>query len=161
MISIPVMEAIPVRSGPFLLLYTPVVLRPAQKLQVWKMVCTSFNQTRHNTCQSRILKNDVIHVCMSYRVLPLTYQRSPSSHKDRKGSFMTRPTGKVPSYKNVIKRAYCLQQPACWHNTSKAVVACLGVGENQRAWRKTTASLYGTGKLCRHNKAQVQTHTST
>ena len=41
---------------------------------------------------------------MSYRVPPLTYRRTPSSHKDRKGSFTTRPTGKVPGYKNVIKK---------------------------------------------------------
>ena len=59
------------------------------------------------------------YVCMSHRVLPLTYWRNPFSLKDRKGSFRTRPTGKVPGYKNVIKRAYCLQQPACWHSTSK------------------------------------------
>ena len=77
-----------------------------------------------------------MYVCMSYRVPPLTYRRTPSSHKDRKGSFTTRPSGKVPGYKNVIKRAYYLQQPACWHNTSKPIVACLGGGENQRACRK-------------------------
>ena len=78
-----------------------------------------------------------MYVCMSYRVPPLTYRRTLSSHKDRKGSFTTRPTGKVPGYKNVIKRAYYLQQPACWHNTTKAVVACLCGGENQiGAWRK-------------------------
>ena len=28
---------------------------------------------------------------MSYRVPPLTYRRTPSSHKDRKGSFTTHP----------------------------------------------------------------------
>ena len=112
------------------------VLHPAQKLQVWKTVCTSFNKTLHNTCHSRILKNDVTPVCMSYRVLSLTYRCTPSSHKDRKGSFTTRPTSKVPGYKNVIKRAFYLQHPACWHNTSKAAVACLGGGENQRAWKK-------------------------
>ena len=44
------------------------------------------------------------YVCMSYRVPPLTYRRTPSSHKDRKGSFTTRPTGKVPGYKNVLKK---------------------------------------------------------
>ena len=65
-------------------------------------------------------------VCRSHRVPPLTYRRTPSSHRDRKGSFTTRPTGEEPGYKKkVIKGAYYLQQPACWHNTSKAVVACL------------------------------------
>ena len=43
-------------------------------------------------------------ICMSYRVPPLTYRRTPSSYKDRKGSFTTRPTGKVPGYNNVIKK---------------------------------------------------------
>ena len=76
------------------------------------------------------------HVCMSYKVPPPTYRRTPSSHKDRKGSFTTRPTGKVPGYKNVIKRAYCLQRPACWHNTSKAAVACLGVGKTREPGEK-------------------------
>ena len=38
----------------------------------------------------------------------------------------------MPGYKKAILRAYYLQQPACWHNTSKAVVTCLGGGENQR-----------------------------
>ena len=47
---------------------------------------------------------EAILYCMSYRVPPLTYRRTPSSHKDRKGSFTTRPTGKVPGYKNVIKK---------------------------------------------------------
>ena len=64
-------------------------------------------------------------VCMSHRVPPLTYRRTPSSHRDRKGSFTTCPAGEVPGYKKVIKGAYYLQQPACWHNTSKAAVACL------------------------------------
>ena len=51
-------------------------------------------------------------VCM-YVVPPLTYRRTPSSHKDKKGGFTTRHTGNVPGYKNVIKMAYNLQQPAC------------------------------------------------
>ena len=61
---------------------------------------------------------------------------------------MTRPTGNVTGYKNVIKRAYYLQQPAGWHNTctSKAVTAFLGGVENRRDRRKTTESLYRKGK---------------
>ena len=44
-----------------------------------------------------------MYVCMSHRVPPLTYRRTPSSHKDRKGSFTIRPTGKVPGYKKYDK----------------------------------------------------------
>ena len=131
-------------------------------LSTTSKVCPCSMYVDWNFCLLPVLTLTTVHLlglklichvlyCMLYRVLPLTYRRTPSSHKDRKGSFTTRPTGKVPGYKNVIKRAYYLQQPACWHNTSKAAVACLGGGENQRAWRKTTASLYGTGKPCRHN----------
>ena len=91
---------------------------------------------------------------MSYRVLPLTYRRTRSSHRDRKGSFTTRPTGNVDGFKNVIKRAYCLQQPACWHNTSKAVVACLGGGENLRAPEKNHCKLV----RYRQNRVDITKH---
>ena len=92
---------------------------------------------------------------MSYRVPSLTYQRTPSSHIDRKGSFTTRPTGNVPGYKNVIKSAYYLQQPACWHNTSKAVLACLGGGENLRAPEKNHRNLVRD----RQNRVDIAEHT--
>ena len=59
---------------------------------------------------------------MLHRVPPVTYPRISSSKKDWKGSFTTRTTGKVPGNKNCDKRAYYLQQPACWNITSKAVV---------------------------------------
>ena len=44
-----------------------------------------------------------MYVCRM-RVPPLTYRRTPSSHKDTKGSFTTRPTDKVPGYKKCDKK---------------------------------------------------------
>ena len=58
------------------------------------------HQSQSIYTNSESMNNGRLHaICMSYRVPPLTYRRTPSSHKDRKGSFTTRPTGKVPGYK--------------------------------------------------------------
>ena len=91
---------------------------------------------------------------MSCRVPPLTYPRTPSSIRDRKGSFRTRPTGNVPGYKSVINRPNCLQQPAWWHNTSKVVVACLGGGESRSAPEKNHRKLV----LNRQTRVDITKH---
>ena len=65
-----------------------------------------------------------MYVCRS--VPPTICLRTPSSHKTGRVVSRYAPKAMCLVLKNVIKRAYFLQQPACWHITSKAVVAFFG-----------------------------------
>ena len=63
-----------------------------------------------------------MYVCMyvyMYRVPPLTYRRTSSSHKDKKGSFTTRHTGNVPGYK--IKWD---KNGFCWERADLLALVC-------------------------------------
>ena len=80
---------------------------------------------------------------------------------DRKGSFTTRLEGNVPGFKNVIKRAYYLQQPGCWHKPTRRLWPVWVLGKVGVLKEKTPQSCMERAKPCRQDLAQVQRHRST
>ena len=65
-----------------------------------------------------------MYVCHS--VPPLICQRTPSSHKTGRVVSRHAPRAMCLILENVIKRAYYLQQPACWHKIQQGGCGLFG-----------------------------------